>query len=237
MFTIGPPLWGSAGGDPSFSSVVLLTHFNGNLIDVCGNALAADGTSFTSTNAKFTQSLSCDGTSPGGGGSNVVYSTGTSTNWDMGTSDFTIEGWMWFNNTPTRPRTLIRIADDTSTAGASEFQIFNDGGGRTYFMLYPTAAATVNAQNSSVSQVNNAWTHLAMTRQSDTYRLFVNGTLGTTGTSSYRRGAGVKKLFIGNSHRAFVDGHDGLLDDIRITRGVARYTATFTTPTAPFADS
>lgn len=231
MWTRGPAMLGAAG-DPYFANVVLLTHFDGSLADVAGHAMSADGTTFTGTNAKFSQSLNVGGTSPGGGGSNVVYSTSTSTDWDLNAGDFTIEGWMWFNTTPTRPRTLIRIADNSSADGASEYQIVNDGAGRSYYFFYPGGS-----QDSSVAAVTNSWTHLAFARAGNSYKVFVNGVYVAGPISATRAGSGPKKLFIGNSRRSFVDGHDGMIDDVRVTKGVARYSATFTPPAAPFEDS
>ena len=104
MFTMGPPLWGGAATDPFFASVVLLMQFDGNLTDVKGNTFAADGTSFTSTNAQFGQSLDVGGTPTAGGGSNVVYMPTASSTLDMGNSDFTIEGAMLFKGVPNRDR-------------------------------------------------------------------------------------------------------------------------------------
>jgi hypothetical protein len=241
LFTIGPPLWGGAATDPFFASVVLLMQFDGNLTDVKGNIFAADGTSFTSTNAQFGQSLDVGGTATTGGGSNVVYMPTASITLDMGNSDFTIEGAMLFKGVPNRPRTLIRVADDSSAAGVSEFQIVNDGGSQTFQFVYRNGAVSSVTSNggSSVTAGNlNTWNHCALCRQGDTYYIWVNGVGGSTGSpSSYRPTAGNKQVFIGNSQRAFVDGHYGLIDSVRITKGVARYTAAFTPPTAAFPNS
>lgn len=231
MWTRGPAMLGAVG-DPYFANTVLLTHFDGALTDIAGHALSADGTSFTSTNAKFSQSLNVGGTSPGGGGTNVVYSTGTSADWDLNASDFTIEGWMWFNADPTRPRTLIRIADDSSSSGADEYMLYNAGAGRNFYFTYP--GGTVN---DSVTVPLNSWIHLAAVRIGNAHKLFVGGAETSGPASASRAGSGSKQLFIGNSRRGFVDGHDGMIDDVRVTKGVARYTASFTPPAAPFADA
>jgi len=241
MFTLSPPFWGGASSDPFFADVVLLMQFNGDLVDVKGHTFAADGTSFTSTNAQFGQSLDVGGTATTGGGSNVVYMATPSADLDMENEDFTIEGAMLFKGVPNRPSTLIRLADDSSASGVDEFQIVNDGGSQTFQAVFRNGAASSVIADSGVSITAgnlNTWFHLALCRQGNTYYIWVNGAGGTIGTpSSYRPPAGAKNVFIGNNFRSFVDGHYGLIDSIRVTKGVARYTAAFTPPTAEFPNS
>jgi hypothetical protein len=72
----------------------------------------------------------------------------------------------------------------------------------------------------------NTWTHLAISRQGTTTRMFVNGVLGHSFNDT--RNYNVLKGLIGNAQKAGT-AH---LDDIRITKGYARYTANFTPPNA-----
>jgi|GEM_PF-1175081 len=214
--------------------VTLLMQFDGSLVDIKGHDFAADGAGWTSE-GRFGQSLDVQGTPGGGGGSNVVYSLGTSGDWDLNGSDFCIEGWMRFNAVPSRPRTLIRIADDSSAGGREEYQIVNDGAYKTFQALFPAGATSSQIIDSGVAVVAGQWYHLALARQGSTYRFFVNGAPHTS-ANGYRRAAGGKKVFIGNSQRSFVDGHDGDIDGLRVTRGWARYTAAFSAPSTPPVD-
>lgn len=215
--------------------VVLLMQFDGSLVDAKGHTLAADGTISFTPDGRFAQSLNVNGTGGGGGGSNVVYSAAPSSDWDLNGDDFCIEGWMRFNAMPSRPRTLIRIASDAASGSREEYQIINDGAFKTFQVTFPSGPTSAQIMDSGVTVVPGRWYHLALTRQGSTYRMFVDGVMSTS-ANGYRRAAGAKDVFIGNSRRGFVDGHDGDIDGLRVTRGWARYTAAFTPPDSPPGD-
>jgi hypothetical protein len=148
---------------------------------------------------------------------NVISST--STNFAIGSSDFTAEMWIYPTNV---------------TGSFNLMAIGTEAAGR-YVIYIVNGALTTNIFGSGVVTMGgsigtNNWTHIAVARQGSTIRGFINGVLlGTTDTNS-----GV----IGNSNIAKV-GSDasgaatfqGYISDVRLTKGVARYTATFTSAT------
>jgi hypothetical protein len=80
----------------------------------------------------------------------------------------------------------------------------------------------------------SAWHHVAATRSGNTVRVFLDGTEDASATFSNGTAAS-SALVIG----AFADGTEALngwMDEIRITKGLARYTANFTPPTEAFPD-
>jgi hypothetical protein len=82
----------------------------------------------------------------------------------------------------------------------------------------------------------NTWKNIALTRQGNTFRGFVDGVLiGTTTLSSTTTATGT--AYIGTDISGSGEIFVGYLDEIRITKGVARYTSNFTPPTAPFPNS
>jgi YD repeat-containing protein len=79
--------------------------------------------------------------------------------------------------------------------------------------------------------------HVAFTRQGSTLRLFVNGVLVQTATQTGIALDGGKPLVIGRypSGGGTADNwFNGYIDELRITKGVARYTVSFTAPTAAY---
>jgi hypothetical protein len=81
----------------------------------------------------------------------------------------------------------------------------------------------------------NAWVHLALVRSAGTTVMYVNGSSVASTTTSFNDTAG------GGIIGGFCDGGtyspNGYLDEYRITKGVARYTANFTPPTQAFLNS
>jgi len=73
------------------------------------------------------------------------------------------------------------------------------------------------------------WHHIALVRESGTCTLYVDGTSVASTTESGSIDG--QNLAIGGYYDTnFL--YDGYLDDLRITKGVARYTANFTPPEA-----
>ena len=216
--------------DPYWANVVLLLHFDGDLVDEKGHAFSADGTTFTAS-GKFADAVDIGGTAVTGGGANVVYLDTATTDLWLDDGDFTIEGWVKNNATDNnRPRTLVALkygSDDYARIGINET-------GETFSGLVRTGVSTSSVISTSIVATTGVWFHVALTRNGDTYKYFVNGVdVGST-TSSYRIASQNISCFVGNSARSFVDALCGEIDDLRITKGVARYTSAFDVPTEAF---
>ena len=145
--------------------------------------------------------------------------------------DFTWEYWFYpTNNSNTYQGGGISYRDSSFSTGG--FQTYYNGStGELHFVF---DGGGVDMYNSGIN--NNAWNHVALTRQNGTLRLFYNGVQRDshasyntviTGGGSSTLGFFIGDTFDGNHY--YVQGY---LDDIRITNGYARYVANFTPPTA-----
>jgi hypothetical protein len=148
-----------------------------------------------------------------------------SSQFNFGVDDFTIEAWCY------------------RTSTATSFEIVSYGnpgadglffGSTTSAISFGTGPAVVLA-SSSTSLALNVWTHIAVTRSSNVTRVFANGIAGATTTNALNNlnSTTVFRVGINRAVNVFATGY---IDDLRITKGVARYTANFTPPTAPFPD-
>jgi hypothetical protein len=201
----------------AISGTSLLTNFtNGGIIDnTAKNVLETVGNAQISTSVKKfgTGSLAFDGTGD-------YLKPSTLTDLAFGTGDFTIEFWLYLNTTATEQWCVAWTGPGTCTI------YFNSGTIRWY------ANGGLRITGASLSATT--WYHIALTRESGSTKLFVDGTQsGSTysDTNSYVPTA----YTIGASTTATAP-LNGYIDDLRITKGVARYTANFTPPTAAFAD-
>jgi hypothetical protein len=211
--------------DPNFANVSLLLHADGtngstsftdfssnaHTITVYGNAQV------TTTSPKFgTGALLCDG-------SGDSLSAPSHTSLTFGTGDFTIEAWIRLNAFSARQFVFSR----RDSSGFS-LAILADG---RLTGITPNVNSLAEA---SATMATNTWYHTAYTRSGSTNTLWLNGSSVATSTNSEDGLSGTS--FIG-SRDGSTESVDGRIDDLRITKGVARYTTTFTPPTAAFPDA
>jgi hypothetical protein len=206
----------SSGADPYFSSVVLLLHFDGangstSIVDSSswGKTVTCSGLSAIST----TESLF--GGSSGKGGSNSYFEASLGTEGDF-TADFTVE---------------MRVKDGSTTV------FFTGPGGTGYlyndnFQGYGGATLSFAGLGTTAGAIGLPWTHIAISRVGSSIRSFINGTLidtktygGAVDMTTMRFG-----MFIPNTNLHYL----GYYEEIRVTKGVGRYAASFTVPAAAF---
>lgn len=80
----------------------------------------------------------------------------------------------------------------------------------------------------------NTWTHIAVTRQGSTFIGWVNGVIDQTFSSNAVISDANSGYFLGHWHDGWTRFFNGYIDDLRITKGVARYSADFTPPAQPY---
>lgn len=221
------------GGDPNFASVVSLLHFDGTngsttFTDVKGKTWTANGNAqITTAQSKFGgASGSFDGT-----GDYII--TPNTTDFDFGTGNFTAEAWVRLNVN----NSLGYIFSRGNGAGTNGgFAMAVNATGKLMLVHQGIAFQTAGATTLATGQ----WYHLAICRSGTNVRLFVDGTQDASATNSTNYTAsGSTPTTIGSNFDRNVANQflNGFIDDLRITKGVARYTANFTPPTAPFPDS
>jgi hypothetical protein len=206
---------------------LLLNFTNGGIIDAAmSNDLETVGNAqISTTQSKFGgSSMYFDGNG------DYLFVPNTNLSFNFGTGDFTVEGWIYLSATPSTSGTII---DTRSSDALSEYHISVTTSNKLDF-IYSSSRVT-----SATSISNTTWTHIAITRSSGTIRLFINGSLDAN-TASYSGGinaAATPAIGGGRSGgTSAISGYyfNGYIDDLRITKGYARYTASFTAPTAAF---
>ena len=200
---------------------LLLSATNAGIIDATGkNDLVTVGDVRTSTAViKYgSSSMYFDGT----GDCLTVLSSAF---FNFGTVDFTIECWVY----PITLSTAAAIIDtrNSDILGAWDFNLQSTS---KLDFIYGASRLT-----STTSISTNVWTHIAVTRASGVIRLFINGVVETT-TATYSSAIDALSFpSIGGGRSTganSVTGYylNGYLDDLRVTKGIARYTTTFTPP-------
>lgn len=210
-------------GDPYFSNVSILMNMDSDFSDQSLNNYSFNEFGTPSINT----SIKKFGAGSGYFDSSGDYLTSSTSNlFGFGTGDFTIEAWIY----PT---------------GTNSFQgLFCVGDYITGILIRWHANAVTDSCyiNSTVynwfpatnAPVNN-WTHIALVRQSGNIKFFAGGIdrlVGSPVNNSNLGSTGVP--LIGASSHSTSEGFNGYIDELRVTKGIARYTSTFTPPTAPF---
>lgn len=219
-------IWPLAGGDPNFANVSLLLHMDGSngsttFTDSSSNALTVTA----SGNAQISTSQSKFGGASGlFDGTGDYLSLSAASALGMGSGDFTIEYFVRF----TASGTQVHLDQRGSGTALYIYSV----GTTLYF-----ADSTADRITGTSALTANTWQHIAVSKSGSSTKLFVDGTqVGSTYTDSTDYGAS-KPLYIATYYQTSAVFLNGNMDEMRITKGVARYTANFTAPTAAFPDA
>lgn len=217
--------------DPDFASVVLLLDFAGadGATDITDLSDSAHTDTFVGTAQVDSdlQVLSTNSVLLDGNSDYVSYPDHA--DWDFGTGDFTVELHVRFSAVASTYGLI------SSRNGSVGWQIqFQAAGTNLNFLIGST---TLKSEDWAPSV--DTWYHVAVSRSGTNLRMFVDGTeLATATTDSTDFTGGTGAVVIGVARGVSpVQYFGGNLAAVRITKGVARYTAGFTAPTEMYPTS
>ena len=212
----------------AITNTSLLTNFtNAGIIDATSdNVLETVGNAqISTTQSKFGgSSMSFDGT-----GDYLTTKSPTADLFAFGSGDFTIEMWVRFGALPSAGNYNV-FYDSRPFGGATSTNPMISLKGST-IVYFANAADRITSGTVSTGQ----WYHLAVSRSGTSTRMFLDGTqAGSTYTDSTVYTNTANRPYIGGDSSQDASSFNGFIDDLRVTKGFARYTANFTAPTTAF---
>lgn len=210
----------AAGND---ANTVSLLHMNG-----------ADGsTTFTDNAAGGTHTWTANGNaqidtaqSKLGGASGLFDGTGDylstpdSDDWNFGAGDFTIDGWIYPTAGTDHPIAQQFIDGNNYL----QFRASNLG---IYFSIYSGGSSLVN-EGWNITINLNTWYHVAVVRNGNSWMLFVNGIKLGTGNYAITEPDFAATFDVGRRQTNIF--FTGSIDELRVSKGIARWAADFTPP-------
>lgn len=236
-FLINPYRFGVAATDPNFANVSLLLHGDGTngsttITDSSGSpktVTAVGNAAISTAQSKFGgASILFDGV-------NDYATVSTGSAFTFGTGDFTVEAWAREGARSGYP-TVLEIGNHANNTGV--IFLMNDGNSPANYIGLYSGAFFESAKVAAPAL--NTWNHVAWVRASGVLKIYLNG-VGSSGSAFTNNLSDSTTVTIGS--KAGGDGGganydlNGYIDELRVTKGVARYTANFTPPTAPFPNS
>lgn len=230
----------SLGDISNVSSVVLLLHAIGSntsttildsentpkTVSVLGNA------QITTAQYKFSikpYSLVFDGTGD-------YLTIPDSNDWNLAAGDFTVDFWIRFNSTAAS----AAFVGQFQGAAQKSWVVTWEQGSTALTFYYTTDGATNSSKSFTWNPSTNTWYHVAVTRSGNNLYAFIDGTqIGTTADVTgvtFWDSTGVLDVGVFNSSNGTGGQYavNGWMDEIRIVKGTAVWTANFTAPSLPY---
>jgi len=218
--------FGSTAGDDQFAKVTAMFNFDGSDGDTTTSGLDASNKNLSltySTGDQLSNTQKKFGATSLYVADNVIVSS--SDGFDMGTGDFTMEAWFYF----TSFANSFAMFDQWDSSGSTRNQLWhstaNDGKLAWYY------AGTSNFASANPAVSTGAWTHIALVRYSGTLKMYINGTAESNTASHSGQFGRSHTMYFGDQHGGGGGAPQYYMDDLRITKGLARYTSNFTAPT------
>jgi hypothetical protein len=230
--------------DPDFASVSLLLHGDGTN----GSTTITDNSPSPKTvtavgNAQISTAQSkFGGASIAFDGNGDYLTVPDNADFEFGSGNFTVEMWIYPTSGTNTFRCFVAKSNRNSGGGQGSFicQISNANKLQMLFDKDATGDTWDIDVQGTTTVALNTWHHIAVVRSGNVFTAYLNGVSEATATSSIALVDNAQLLVIGAlgyTSPPFVSLFTGYIDELRITKGISRYNAAFTPPTAPFPDA
>jgi len=156
-------------------------------------------------------------------GATTSYLSGpSSTDFNFGTGDFTIEFWVYSQATNTNPtfyRRFLTTGPDSDNSVQLGHIVTTTG-----VVVYYTSTSTITGTRI----ITNRWAHIALVRKGTIVSLYVDGVLDGTATDSNNKSN--QTLSIANYNNTDDGRMQGYMQDLKVYKGLAKYQENFTPP-------
>jgi hypothetical protein len=210
----------------------VLMHFNGDDAATTFIDENAGGSSHTWTangNAQLDTAEKKFGSASGlFDGTGDYVTTPDHADYTFGSGEFTVE--CWFNRAGGNGTGRCMIGHVNTILTSHNFNLALNTANR---VMFDTTGPTVTGTTTFTA---TGWHHAAAVRTGDTLKLFVDGVQeGGDVAIVGDMGASTGALSVGRWGEANSQYWNGWIDEVRISKGIARWTANFTPPTLPYA--
>jgi hypothetical protein len=177
-----------------------------------------NGVASSTTQTKYlSSSIGFNGTS------SYIHLQGNGNVFNFDNRDWTIEGWVYMTDISTT--NYILDGRTSATSGIT--------------LLYVNSSGVFNAYNgqtlssAAVSNLENNWVHFALCRNDESLQWYINGTASGSAHSinlNSKWDVADNRFIVGKAGYSSAAYFKGYMSDLRITKGLARYTSNFTPP-------
>lgn len=161
-------------------------------------------------------------------GDNYLSVTGTQADWAFGTADYTID--FWLNFTPHASGASMNLMGNSSANVTAN----------NWVMLFNTGTAGIQFSNNGGPIIDaapgggwndNQWYHVALVRFGGNTTLYADGVAIQTVATAYNMSDSSFPLTIGgHANGSTTNSLNGYMDEVRVSKGIARWTSNFTPP-------
>jgi hypothetical protein len=166
-------------------------------------------------------------------GSNQYLSVANTSTMQMGTSDYTVEAWIY--PTANGQANGSNIFGQTASGVSSQFIVFLNSSNKIgNYIEYAAGGGSAGPIITGATSITlNTWTHIATSRVSGVTRIFINGVLDASASDAGGYRVVSHNFSIGSQNGAGSTFFTGYISNLRVIKGTGLYASNFTPSTTP----